>query len=118
MLIYLASPYSHPNYDVREVRCKQVQRVCAELARRSIHVIAPIAHWAPIAQDHNLPYEYEFWQELDRKMIRACDEIWVLTLDGWQDSRGITYELRIAREFDKPVKLMDPVSLFLEPVRQ
>lgn len=117
MIVYLASPYTHSDKTVMALRCQQVQRVCAELARRHINVFSPIAHWHPISVVHNLPHEFLFWEELDRKMIRALDEFWILTLDGWTESVGVKAEIRIAIAAYKKIQLLDPIFLFLEPFR-
>jgi len=69
--------------------------------------ITPIAHSHPIAQ-HGLPVDWGFWERHDRRLLAACDELWVLMLDGWQHSRGGQAE--IARAAGKPVAFLRPAS--------
>ncbi|MCP4786571.1 MAG: DUF1937 family protein [Fuerstiella sp.] len=40
-------------------------------------------------------------------MVR-CDEVVVLTLDGWRNSEGVQAEVRIAAELGKPVRYLEP----------
>jgi len=108
-MIYLASPYSHPCPAVREARFRAVCRQAAEMLRRGILVFSPIAHSHAIAA-HGLPIDWAFWQRFDIPFLEMCSEVWVLTLDGWQESRGVQAEIALARERRKPVVLVEPMN--------
>ena len=43
-MIYLASPYSHPDPSVREQRFQNACRIAAELMRSGRIVYSPVAH--------------------------------------------------------------------------
>jgi len=105
---YIASPYSHEDPRVEEERFRLVQDFCAELVKRDYHVFSPIAHWHPIAQRHNLPHEFEFWQNLDHTMIRASKGLIVLTLEGWHMSKGVLNEIQFANMIGKPIQFWAP----------
>lgn len=104
MLIYLASPYSHPDEAVRQQRFETVCFVAANLMREGKHIFSPIAHTHPIALNGDLPKGFDFWEEFDRKMIAACGELWVVMMDGWEQSKGVQAEIKIAAEMGIPVK--------------
>lgn len=104
-LTYLASPYSHPDAAVRQQRFEAACRVAAALIRRGHVVFSPIAHSHSIAQ-HGLPVDWGFWERHDRRLLAACDELWVLKLDGWQHSRGVQAEIAIALALGKPVRFV------------
>ena len=70
-------------------------------------VFAPIVHGHPLV-GHGLPTEWPFWERFDREHLRRCDELVVLTLDGWRDSVGVAAEIRIAGELGKPVRYLGP----------
>lgn len=106
-MIYLASPYSHPCPTIREARFHAVCRMAALLMRQGQVVFAPIVHGHPLV-DHGLPTEWPFWERFDREHLRRCDELVVLTLDGWRESVGVTAEIRIAGELGKPVRYLVP----------
>jgi len=108
-MIYLASPYSHPCPVVRHARFAAVCRQAAEMLRCGIPVFSPIAHSHAIAA-HDLPLDWAFWHRFDRPFIEICSEMWVLTLDGWQESRGVQAEIALARELEKPVVLVEPMN--------
>lgn len=108
MLIYLASPYSNPSADVMQDRFERVCRVAARLMGEGVHLYSPIAHTHPIAVQGSLPRGWEFWEQYDRKLLAACQELWIVTLDGWKESKGVAAELAIAGEMGLPVKYIEP----------
>ncbi len=109
-MIYLANPYTHPDPAMREARFKAACRQAAEMFRCGIPVFSPIAYSHAIAA-HDLPLEWEFWERFDRVFLETCDEVWVLTLDGWRESRGVQAEIALAHELGKPVVLVEPDAL-------
>lgn len=107
-MIYLASPYSHPDKQVEQRRFEAVASKCAEFARASLHVYSPIVHWHPIARLHDMPTDYSFYRRINEDMIRRCDGVFVLTLDGWEQSLGIRHEIDFAEGLRISVALMGP----------
>ena len=108
-MIYLASPYSHPDAAIREERFRAACRAAAQLMRAGNIVFSPIAHSHPIAL-HGLPFDWMFWERHDREQLARCDEVVGLMLDGWQGSEGVLAEIRIAAELGKPVRYLEPES--------
>jgi len=104
-MIYLASPYSHPNPAIREQRFQAACRAAARLMRAGNLVFSPIAHGHSIAA-HGLPTDWRFWERFDREQLARCDEVVVLTMDGWRESAGVQAEIRIAGELSKPVRYL------------
>jgi hypothetical protein len=108
VLIYLASPYSHPDPLVRLDRFDTVCCVAAKLMRDGMHLYSPIAHTHPIALKGDLPLGWEYWEQYDRKILEACTDLWVVTIDGWKESKGIAAEITIAGEMGLPIKYIEP----------
>jgi hypothetical protein len=106
-MIYLASPYSHPDPTVREQRFRAACLAAAQLVSAGHIVFSPIAHGHPIALC-GLPTDWRFWEPFDRHLLARCDEVVVLMLDGWETSVGVREEIRIARELGKPVRYLAP----------
>jgi hypothetical protein len=104
-MIYLASPYSHPDPAVRQDRFEKVCHAAAALIRRGHVVFSPIAHSHGMAR-LGLPTDWSFWETQDRWFLSVCAELWVLTLDGWQESRGVQAEITIAQSLGKPLRLL------------
>ena len=67
--------------------------------------ITPIVHSHPLVA-FALPTGWDFWEPIDRAYLARCDEVVVLTLDGWKESTGVRAEIALARELGKPVRFL------------
>ena len=104
-MIYLASPYSHADPAVRETRYQAACHATAALLKAGFVVFSPIVHSHPLVA-FDLPTGWDFWERIDRAYLSRCDEVVVLTLDGWQQSTGVRAEIAIARDLGKPVRFL------------
>lgn len=102
-LIYLASPYSHPDPAVQEQRFEAVAREAARMMAEGQFVYSPIAHTHPIAKFGELPKGFDFWEAYDAHLISLCTELVVLKLEGWDQSKGVAAEIKIAQALNIPV---------------
>jgi hypothetical protein len=102
-MIYLASPYSHPDKEVRHDRFVAACVYAGSLMQKNKHVYSPIAHTHPIAELCELPTGWEYWKEFDTIMLRVCSEVRVLCIPGWKESKGIAAELEMARGMGLPI---------------
>lgn len=107
-MIYLASPYTDPDPEVRLSRYTSACNACAYLLKQGNIVYSPIVHWHTIANTHNLPKDFAFWREQDEHMIRLSDTFAVLQLEGWTDSKGVLSELNYASLLGKNIVYLSP----------
>ena len=119
MMIYLASPYSHPDREVRQQRFIDTCTAAASIMSAGRNVYAPIAHGHPIAVAAAaaglvIPTDNGFWRDHNRWFIARCSELCILKLDGWRESVGVDDEQTSANEFRKPVTFLEFVP---EPAR-
>lgn len=112
-LVYLAVPYSHDDPDVRDMRFEAANRAASELMREGIYVFSPISHSHPIAMAGGLPLGWDFWEGYDRAILANCSAVIVLTLDGWQESKGVQAEIGIAHDLGIPVSYRLPIARHL-----
>jgi hypothetical protein len=108
-MIYLASPYSSVQPAVRQERFEMACRAAAKLIRQGKTVFSPVAHSHAICQ-LGLPKDWEFWERHDLAFLTMCDEVVVLTIDGWQESVGVRAEISVARKLGKPVSYLNPAA--------
>ncbi len=94
-MIYVCSPYSDPNLEVRQARYEAACRATVELLREGKVVFSPIVHSHPLT-DHGLPGDWQFWQKVDSHMLRKADRVLVLMMPGWKESVGIQAEIALA----------------------
>ena len=102
-MIYLASPYSHKNKAVEELRYRYTEAHVAMLLANGNMIYSPIVHCHHLATNHTLPTDAKFWQRYNYHMIELADELHVLKLGGWDSSVGVAGEIAKAKEIGIPV---------------
>lgn len=108
-MIYIASPYSHPSEGVRAIRYKTALRYCTRMTREGVMTYSPIVYTHHmLSVDPDLPFEFEFWNDFNEKMIAAADSVRVLTMNGWEQSRGIASEIAFASSIMMPIDYVNP----------
>jgi hypothetical protein len=105
-LVYLSSPYSHPDPVTMEQRRVATCSAAGYLIGRGIPVISPIAHNAAIIQQTGGETGWDIWKPQDLAILKACTEMVILCLPGWEASKGIQAEFHAAMELGKPVSYM------------
>jgi nucleoside 2-deoxyribosyltransferase len=105
MKIYLAGPYSHPDPGIRRQRFEALNHAAALVMREGHIVFSPISHSHPIAVQCDLPKGFEFWQKQDLSFIDWCDEVWVVPISGYRESKGLRAEIEYAKRIGKPVEV-------------
>lgn|SRR4030067_468112 len=105
--IYLASPYTDKDPQVRELRYEIVEKIAASLMQQGFHIFSPIVHCHPMAVKYSLPKEIDFWHEYDRMMLSKSALVLVARIDGWRESKGVAFEMNLARELKIPVVYID-----------
>lgn len=108
--IYLASPYSDPDPNVRQSRFMDICRYAGDCMLKGEFVFSPIAHSHPIAVLHlDIPEQgWDFWGPICRKQLGLASKMRVVKLDGWDKSVGIAGELEIAKELGLEVEYAMP----------
>lgn len=101
-LTYLAAPYSHRSSYILLARVAHINSVCATLMRDGHHIYSPISHCHEIATTHSLPTDFAFWRNYNYRMLQACDQLAVLTIPGWDESKGVLAEIEMAKELQLP----------------
>jgi hypothetical protein len=106
-MIYLSSPYTDPELEIRAWRFCAACQAAAHLMRSGHLVFSPVAHTHPISL-FGLPTEWAFWERQDRALLERCDQLVVLMLDGWRESVGVQAEIQIANELGIPTTYWNP----------
>ena len=119
IVAYLASPYTYQSKsneiglskpensekarEVEERRYQIVTEVAAKLSQVGFTPISPITQSHPMAKDHGLNKDFNFWAEHDFTLISRSDLVMVLMQEGWQQSDGVTEEVNFAKQHNIPV---------------
>ncbi len=106
--IYLAAPYSHKDPAVRSARVFLVDKKAAELMMAGNLVFSPLSHSHPISKHCDVdPCDNDFWLRQDLWILAFCDEMQILCLDGWQESKGIKTEIDFAEKLGIAVRMVE-----------
>lgn len=131
--VYLASPYSSGDIDERdfpkaqfgenpsrrvimEERARLARVATADLMVRGVNAYSPIAHGHDLPVPAHLVTQDAFWKPFNEDEIDRSTEVWVLTLDGWATSTGVTREISYALHTGKPLYLVAPGTYELKLV--
>lgn len=103
-MIYLASPYT--GTEIQESnRALDAHRFTLTCLREGIALFSPIVYTANF---DGLPGHFEAWQFMNDNAIKAAEAVWVLCLPGWENSRGVSHELDLARSLGKSIRFFSP----------
>lgn len=103
-MIYLASPYSHPDPLIRKTRFLLAEECVARNFPK--HIYSPIVHYHELANKFSLDTTFTTWQLINFDMIRRADEFWILDIDGWMESAGVMAEKDFAGMCGLTVRLV------------
>ena len=111
-LTYLAAPFRHAVKSVRDSRLEAVSRYAAALTDIDRCVFCPLAY-AQALLDHGFGRkDDEWWYEYDVGWLEHYDELIVLMLPGWAESKGVRIEIEAAEELGILVSYVDLPGTF------
>lgn len=112
-LVYVASPYTaYPHGPDRAYG--DIGEVSWWLRIGGVSHFSPILYGHPLAKIWGVDRENSaFWLELDKGMMRVCDALVIVELDGWEDSSGINYEAAVFERDGKPIYYLNPTTMEL-----
>lgn len=116
-MTYLASPYSSYNVLLRNRRARASARVAAILFDRGEFAVPAIALGKSFNEyTKEQAEDWNTWSEYDKELIRCCDSVTVICMDGWKESIGVQAEIAFAKFIGKPVRFVDERGRALEGV--
>lgn len=109
-MILLTGPYAHHDPEVRETRYRTICQAMAELILEGKSVFAPIAQNHLLFKfdpSHRIPSQWL----LGCSLIKWCDEVWVVAVDGHTEDIPLQVDIAVAMLFDKPIRYYVPESV-------
>jgi hypothetical protein len=97
MFIYVASPYSSPDREIERRRYADVMKFMTWLITENPFnppPYSPILHCHDWADQHDLPKDARFWRCMNLGMLNKASKLFVLRLEGWGDSNGVSMEIQ------------------------
>lgn len=113
-LMYLACPYSHPDLAVKQMRHEMVNRIALKFHQQGKFVYSPLTHNVPLMQQDLTTSNWNFWGSFDKLMLSKCDKLLVVPLPGWEESRGVSAEIALAKELNLPIEIINLEELVIQ----
>ena len=108
-MIYLASPYSHPEPHIRTRRYILARDFTYHHISLGAPIFSPIVYGHQFARDLEAPTDAVSWAPFNRVMLDAAEEMWILTLPGWEESAGVQAEILHMEQAKTPYKFVEPL---------
>lgn len=106
-IVYLASPYSHPDESVVNERFDRISLIASILNSKSIVSLSPITYGHTLLSYTKMPSDWEFWRNFCLSFLQHSSELWVIKMEGWNRSPGISEEIEFAIKNSIPVKYIE-----------
>lgn len=107
-MIYLASPFTDPDENVEKQRYMKAFLFTANhMASNKRPIFSPIVYGYNFYKTDYVGGTKEAWQFFNDNMIKLSSQVWVLTLPGWDNSRGVGHEILKASELNIPIEYVE-----------
>ena len=105
--VYVAGPYLHKDKQLMKKRADTVSLYAANLINKKYLVFSPLSYGEVISKAVLDPTE---WYRQDLNVLRFCDRLDVMLMDGWQKSKGVKYEVETAQKLYMEIRFIDPAT--------
>lgn len=93
-MIYIASPYSSPILEAQQQRFEAVREFTRRMFKLGFAPFSPIVYAHEMARGNALPTDAQSWLVFNSQILRHAEAMYVLDLTGWQNSKGVTTEIK------------------------
>ena len=91
-LIYVACPYWDNDPKVRDERVEISGILTSGFIENGLFAYSPLVHCANLVK-YAPNIREDRWRDFGMQMMKKCDILYVLELDGWKVSKGVTAEI-------------------------
>lgn len=106
-LIYVAVPYGHPDESVKLARVQDAKEYCARMIKAGHNVISPLIFGLALLSVFAGDDLWKTWDKFCLSILHRCNELHVLTVHGWKESKGVQAEIQKAKDLGIQVYLVD-----------
>jgi hypothetical protein len=110
-MIFIASPYTHPDYSVRQRRYKRVQEYTHRCMQLGEVVFSPIVYGHVFVQYDERAITSDYWKDFNDHMLMASTSMRVYCLPGWDTSAGVDAEIAYAYRLTIPMEYVTPTEV-------
>lgn len=106
-MLYIASPYSSPIVGAQDLRFQKVRRFTIHLFNKGLVPFSPIVYSHELAAVGGLNTSAAAWHAFNTNMLRISEAVFVYTLPGWKESKGVQMEIKQARVMNLNIVFFD-----------
>ncbi len=106
-MIFVCTPYNHENPAIIEARYDLTVEYIAKRFVEGKFAFSPVVYAHNIVKKHNLPQDWDNWNNFCIEFLKKATEVHVLQQEGWDKSKGIQGELEIAKMLNIPIKYIN-----------
>lgn len=115
-VLYLCCPFTHDDPAIMEHRYRTSCIAAAKLMKSGIVVFNPLSHSVPVNEFiEGIDDQHSFWMSIDLPILHRCDEVLIVGLPGWTESRGVKAEMFEALGLSKPITQIEELDIDLLP---
>lgn len=104
-MIYLAAPYNHPDSDFVTQRMALFCIIDAKLCKQGLLTVSPLSkHWMKYYT--SIPLTWDFWKNYSEQLMSKCDALYVIMMEGWEQSVGVQAEIELATKLGIEIKYL------------
>ena len=110
-LVYISCPFGHSNDYIVQNRVNISNSYYAHLLKNNINAISPLTVGNVLRTyipEHQ--WDSKFWMPIDLHLLEKCDEMHVMCLAGWRNSKGVKEEIEFCERVGIPVKYISIVE--------
>lgn len=102
--IFVAGPYNTPDDAIKEYRMNTIKDYCVKQFLDGNSPISALLMGLVYATHAELPTDTDTWRTFSETLLKGCDELHVLMVDGWELSSGVKSEIESANKLNIPIK--------------
>jgi len=101
LLVYFATPYTHPEPQIVMKRFVEVSQITAQVLLE----VPEIVPFTPIGYTHQFGHleGIDWLDRVDYRMLKACDASIFIQMQGWSKSEGMLKEKRFCQQNGIPL---------------
>ena len=104
---YITAPFWHEDYDIRHLRYRCVTQTAGKLIETGESIFSPITHSYMFKLKGNLDkWSHDDMLNFDKAILENASKIYILTLPGWKESKGVNMELVFAASCKPPKEIV------------
>lgn len=102
--IFVAGPYNDKDDVIKQYRINTITEYCVNQFLKGNSPISALLMGLVYANYYKLPTDTNTWLTFSQTLLKGCDELHVLMVNGWNRSSGVKAEIEAAEKLKIEIK--------------